>query len=133
MKRLLIPFSIIFLTFGCTEDFTEEQFLDSDTPILVESGKEILRYDENSCQAAFNRERGEFRIMKDNLSDFYAVRLENLAFKTGDEVWGSVCWSEPYNIQEKKDIAFKVVKLEGDMIWLKSDKERIQLVLRTLE
>lgn len=133
MKRFLIPFFIIFLACACTKNFTEEQFLDSNTPVLVENGKEILRYDENSCQAAFNRERGEFRIMKDNLSDFYAVRLESLIFTVGEEVNGSVCWSEPYNIQEKKNIAFKVVKLEGDMVWLKSDKERIQMIIKTLE
>lgn len=133
MKRFRFVLLALAVVYGCASDFSEEQLSAFDTPMMVRNGKEILRYDEKACQLAFNRERGEFRIMKDNLSDYVCVRLSTLSLRAGEEIKGTIIWSEPEDLCEKNDITLKVLKLEDDMIWLKSDREHIGLVLKALE
>ena len=117
---------------GCREHNLSDDFK-FDSAIRMEiKGYTVFRYDPLTCQIGFNRERSEFRIHTDNMSDFFIIRLDEMPSAEGQIVNGATSWTTGDDLHTKKT-SFEVIRLEGGKIWLWSPSTRIAAVVMVLE
>ena len=94
----------------------------------------VFRYDPLTWQTAFKREKREFRVHTDNMSDYYCVTLNNIPSSEGQKVKGSIVWTSSSNVITKSGLTFSVEKIDrAGRIWLWSRKERIGAVVQALD
>ena len=94
----------------------------------------IFKYDPLTCQVAFNRERGEFRVHTDNMSDYYCLTLKFVPTGEGQKVKGDITWTNRSDVVTKSDLAFVVKKVDRNgKMWLWCRKERIGAVIQVLD
>lgn len=124
----------LFLLCACIGErgYYTPEFLTDETLRMEDGKKEIIRFSPYSCQYAYNPERGEFRLYKDNLSSAFQVILDEIPTQEGQIVnASSLTWmGETSSRKQKKDIALEAVKLEGDVIWLWSSSENLKMTVR---
>lgn len=117
---------------ACTDDIFPE-FV-SDTNVHIEmNGKTMLQYDEATCQMGFNRERCQFRMCTDNMSDYFSITMNMIPSVQDETIKGDLTWTTDRDVISRKNIALEVVKAEGDKFWLWNEKERIALVIQILD
>ena len=134
MKRLALFIIAALLLAACDRGVLDPAFIaNSDIRMEVE-GKTVFVYDPIKCQQSFNAEKRRFIVHTDTMSDYYLVTLNDLPSEAGTEVRGDVTWTTSSSgTQTRKNVAFKVAKLEGNTIWLWSARNRIQLTVNYLK
>ena len=134
--KLLSRISLLLLLAGsvsaCRVHDLSEDFQFDDTVRMEIKGYTTFKYDPYNCQIGFNREKNEFRVHTDNMSDFFHIRFEQMPSAEGQIVNGTVSWTTGDNLHSKKT-TFELVKLEGSKIWLWSPSTRIAAVVDVLE
>lgn len=127
----ILAIALALITSCVHEEFTPE-FLNDDTERMEVGGETILVYNPLTCQQAFNRERNEFRVHTDNMSDYYIIRLRELPENVGQEITASsLVWTDPDGgLSSQNDIALEVMKLEGDVVWLWNSRLSIKMIVR---
>lgn len=94
----------------------------------------VFTYNSLTWQTAFNRERCEFRVHTDNMSDYYCVTLNTVPSSEGQKVKGSVVWTSSSDVIKKSGLNFSVEKIDrAGRIWLWCKKERIGAVIQALD
>lgn len=118
MKRIYVILIFALLALSCRNgaDIYPEFVLD-DTVRLEVEGNRILEYDSSSCQRANNMNNTEFRVLKDDASDYFIVRLNYLPSREGDCTTALVEWTAPDRFNTKT-LSLRCVKVEGNHIWL---------------
>ena len=129
--------SILFLLLavlltGCRQENLSEEFRLDDSIRMEIKGYTTFKYIPTSCQLGFNREKCEFRVHNDNMSDFFSVRLDDMPVGESQYVTGTVSWTTGDDLHTKKT-NFQVAKINGDLVWLWSSDTRIALVIKFLE
>lgn len=134
MKLRIFPIILATLmTHACTDPGAEDlEFATHDEIRLEVNGRMVMEYDENTCQIGFNRDRCEFRIMSDTASDYFTVKLDKIPSSSGETLDGTVKWTTETTVETRHNIALRVVKLEGDRIWLRDTNGRIAVCLRLI-
>lgn len=135
MKRfLLILFCHIAVLTACNREADlRDSFSESEGVGLSVKGRKVFKYNALNCQSSFNRERCEFRLCTDNMSDFVRVRLSGIPAEKGQRLSADVSWTTSDNVDRKKDVGFEVIRCENDRFWLWSSSSRIGIVLRVLD
>lgn len=134
MKRLIqILLTGILLVTSCGDPNEMTNFSDTDAVRLEVAGITQFVYDPMNCQMAFNRERGEFRVSTDTMSDYFIVRLSEIPTQTEQEVTGDVIWTTATDVMNKKGITLKLIKVQGDRLWFWNANFRIGAEVRILE
>lgn len=119
-------------TLACTQNTYTPDFLLNDTMRLEIGKKTMFSYSPQSCQYTYNTERKEYRVHTDNMSDYFTIRFEQMPSSDMGSVtaeyleWTTNDWSN----RTRKNIAFEIVKNEGDMYWLWNSRESIKITLR---
>lgn len=133
MRRWMLIFflPLAFLFAGCEEADLSEDFKINDQLRMEIKGYAIFRFDPLNCQIGFNRERCEFRVHTDNMSDFFAIQLEAMPSGLGQKIDGTASWTTGDDLHRKKTI-FEVVKIDDNRIWLWSPDSRIAAVVQAL-
>jgi len=104
-----------------------------DNTVRMEVAHEvILRYDSATCQESFNRKNSTFCIGTDTMSDFFYLDLDSLPTEEGQTIVSSLMWTTSSDIQKEESVDFKVIKLEGDRVWLWDSTNSIGIVVRFL-
>lgn len=134
MKRAL-PYLLLaaLLLCSCRDDRFITPFVAQDGIRLTVNGRTVFTYDPLTCQLGFNRQRGEFRVHTDNMSDFYTLQLSKIPEREGQEVTGTLVWTTATDIYTKKNVTFTAEKLEGDCIWLWTGNGRVGVVVKVLD
>ena len=133
MKRLpVIALLSVCMLCACQKEGFDEAFLQSDALRLEIKGYTVFSYDPLSCQMGFSRDKAEFRVHSDNMSDFYILALSRIPAGVGEEIPGSITWTTSKDIHNKKT-TFEVMKLEGGRIWLWSSSNRTAVVVGVLD
>jgi len=134
MKRLvpILAIMLAVLLQGCKESHISESFQLDDTIRLEIKGYTTFIYKPMTCQLGFNRDKCEFRVHSDNMSDFYMLRLDEMPTRVGQNINGTASWTTGDDLHSKKT-AFEVLKLEGGRVWLGSASSRIAMVVQILE
>ncbi len=133
MKRLII-FIIMSLTL-CACDISKQRnaFIESDE-IRLQIGRDIpFSYKPLNCQLSFSRENRTFRAQTDNASDYFSVKFTEIPVQLEQELNADLVWTTPIDILHRNNLALKVLRLEGDKVWLWSDSAQIGLSVRILE
>ena len=134
-KRIIILLSALLppLLQGCNPRQDMEAMLSDGTVRLSVKGSEKMVYNPLTCQMAFNRQKCTFRVLTDSMSDYFSLSLDALPTTQGEEVCGSISWTEQDRVESKNEVALSVVKLQGDKVWLWDDDQRILCVFKVLE
>lgn len=133
MKKSALIFILVLAAFaGCRVTDISEDFQADDTLRMEVKGYTTFRFDPLTCQIAFNREQGEFRVHTDNMSDFYIVRLDEVPAGVAQVIGGTIIWTTGDDLHSKKT-NFSVVKMAGAKVWLWSAESRIAVVVQILE
>ena len=97
-------------------------------------GDVVFNYNSLTCQQAFNREKCEFRVHSDNMSDYYCVTLKSVPTAEGQKVKGSITWTNQSDVITKNDLTFHVRKADkAGRLWLWCRKEQIGAVIHVLD
>ena len=123
----------LMLLCSCSDKRYIEPFSMQEEICMELGGRLIFKYNPGQCQLSFNRDRCEFRVSTDNMSDFYSLTLSEIPSEQGQEVTGSLIWTTPSDIYTKRNVTFETIKLEGNMIWLWTHNGRIGVVVRMLD
>jgi len=128
-KALLI---LLIISTACREVTTEDSFnLADPTPRFEWNGVATIKLSENKHQESFCRDKAEFGVLTDNLSDYFFVDLSKMPESVGEKISGTADWTTKDSMYSRKKITFEVRKIEGDTYWLASDA--IRFVARKLE
>ena len=134
MKRLIPIILLLVLACSCRDDRFETAFTEGmDDVCMVQRGRTVFTYNPSTCQMAFNRERCEFRVHTDNMSDFYTVTLSAIPSEQGRKVSGTLVWTDDNEVNARKNATFTAERLEGDRIWLWTANGQIGVVVRVLD
>ena len=133
MKRTVLILLAILTLLSCNDRQDEPAFLAFDQVRLEMSGKEVFVYDPATCQLSFNRTAGEFRAGTDNMSDYFVVKFHRVPAHLNEEVDADFTWTTERSVERKKNITLKVMKLEGDVLWLWGSSSRTALIVRILD
>lgn len=136
MKKRLNTFTLligIILLASCQGKVDPEFIGLQDFGLQVKDTK-VFNYNSLTWQTAFNRERCEFRVHTDNMSDYYCVTLNTVPSSEGQKVKGSVVWTSSSDVINKSGLNFSVEKIDrAGRIWLWCKKERIGAVIQALD
>lgn len=134
MKRwIFILLAGIALIYSCGDPHEVTVFSNTDAVRLEVAGITRLVYDPFSCQMAFNRERGEFRVHTDSMSDYFIVKLSEIPTETGSEVIGDVIWTTNSEVVYRNNITLRLINSQGDKLWFWNANYRIGVEVRILE
>lgn len=119
---------------SCTGAKVDPEFVATSDCNLRVKGEVMFKYDPLTCQTAFNRERCEFRVHTDNMSDYYSVRLNLVPTAEGQKAKGDITWTSRSDVVTRKDLAFQVKKVDrSGRFWLWNRKEQIGVVIHIQE
>lgn len=94
-------------------------------------GEELMRYTEDECQMSYNPDNWTFRVMDDEAKNYFQIKLDSAPVE--DETCiGTIKWTTASDTRERKNIEFKVLKVESGTLWLWNQKIRIGAVVKTL-
>lgn len=131
--RLTVLLITLLLASACgPKGYYTPEFLQDSTLRLSVGDEDILRYDPYDYQYAYNRERLEFRIHTDNMSEYVLLTLNEEPVHENQVVTAlSIRWTRDKGSDViKKDIALEVVKVEGDVVWLWNSRESLKMTAR---
>ena len=124
--------AVIFMT-SC-QGKVDPEFMTSGNFGLRVKDQAVFKYDPLTWQVAFNRDKCEFRVHTDNMSDYYCVRLDCVPTAEKQRARGSIEWTGKSSVNSCKDLVFIVERVDGSgRIWLWSKKERIGAVVQILD
>ena len=119
---------------SCSGNKVDPEFVATSDFSLKVKDDMIFKYDPLTCQVAFNREKGEFRVHTDNMSDYYCLTLKFVPTGEGQKVKGDITWTNRSDVVTKSDLAFVVKKVDRNgKMWLWCRKERIGAVIQVLD
>ena len=130
-------FAGIVLTFisiiGCIGPQPDEVLLPRTEISLTIKGEEVMEHDPLTCQIGYNRERNEFRLVKDNISDWMIFRSNATPSNEGQEVKASLEYTSQSSTKTLSDLSFSVEKTAPDgTVWLWNKDKKIGIVIRVL-
>ena len=130
-------FAGIVLTFisiiGCVGPQPDEVLLPRTEISLTIKGEEVMEHDPLTCQIGYNRERNEFRLVKDNISDWMIFRSNATPSNEGQEVKASLEYTSQSSTKTLSDLTFSVEKTAPDgTVWLWNKDKKIGIVIRVL-
>lgn len=126
--------AVIVLFSSCSGSKVDPEFVATTDFSLKVKDETVFRYNPLTCQVAFNREKCEFRVHTDNMSDYYCVRLRSVPTAENQKVKGSLIWTSKSDINTRTDLAFVVKKVDRTgRMWLWCKKERIGAVIQVLD
>ena len=133
MRKLIIILLATFCLASCNREAFREDFSRMDGMRIVVKGRSALVYNPVNCQLSFNRERREFRVCRDNMADFYSLKLSAIPAENGQKLSGDIQWTTRDNLNRKKNIGFEVVRNEADKFWLWSQSLRVGVIVQVLD
>ena len=119
---------------GCLSESTmgEADFVSKVSDIsLIVNGRTQMKFDEDRHQIAYNEISGQFRVMDDDLNNYFVITLGSMPGKVGDVVPATIVYTTQDDIPQVT-ADFTVSKYENDMFWLWNDGKKIGTVIRIL-
>ena len=136
MKRRLsagILLTIAIVT-GCVGLQPEEILLPRSEVSLTVKEEVVMAFDPATCQIGYNSERNEFRLVKDNISDWMIFRSNATPTNAGQEVRASLEYTSQSSTKTLTDLAFTVEKTAPDgTTWLWNKDKKIGIIIKVLQ
>lgn len=131
---ILLTCSLACLLFSSCQGKEDPEFISSTTIGLKVKDKVIFEYDPLTWQNAFNREKCEFRVHTDNMSDYYTISLNLVPTAVDQKAKGDMTWTSRSSIVTKTGLTFVVKKMDrSGRLWLWCRKEQIGATVQILD
>ncbi len=131
---ILLTVTLLYLTVSCrTSDEGRKLWLENTAELsFTYKHRPLMEYDTDLWQKGFSN--NEFWITKDDLSDFFHVRLDRTP-AVGNKVTGQLDYQfRNEGIHRLKNLHFETVKIdENGRIWLYCNHKEIGLVIGPME
>lgn len=128
-----IVLTLILIT-GCVGPQPDEVLLPRTEISLTIKGETIMELDPATCQIAYNSDKNEFRLVKDNISDWLIFKSSATPRNVGQEVMASLEYTSQSNIKRLTDLAFSVEKTAPDgTTWLWNKEKKIGIIIKVLQ
>ena len=132
LQHIIFLTGIITCLSGCIDkngSMTEADFVSKTSDIsLTIKGKMQMQYDSRKHQLAFSEKECMFRVMDDELNNYFVVTLDRMPSKEGEHIKGKLIYTTDDDIPET-DTEFSVAKLTDDKIWLWDNSGKIGVVV----
>lgn len=128
----LLLISIIALL-SCERTKEYSAFVQKEGICLEINGIASFEHSDQDCQIAFNPNKKEFRAQTDDMSDWYIVQMSHIPQQVDEEIKASIKWTKYSSIGHKNNITLRVVRCEGDKMWLWEPSGQTAVVIRVLE
>jgi len=129
----LLLLALLPLLSGCGNDRLRAAFCDNEGIRLIVGGTVAFNYEPARCQMSFSRDRREFRVHTDSMSDFFVAELSEIPTQLGQRLTVDLTWTTEREVLTRKKLTLEVLRIEGDEFWLWSTVGRIGLTIRVLE
>ena len=135
MRKVLAILALAVLFAGCTKkgDGFSKAELESDDVRFIIGSEETMDIDPAFIQTGFNREKREFRINSDTMSDYVVAILSEIPSVEGQKISADLEWTTEMDVKTKKGISFKVEEIEDGVCWLWNKSGKITLVVKILD
>ena len=136
-NRLLIlgALAAALLLAGCHNDGFDQVWLTEESLCVVSGEQRAFTFDPLTCQQSFNRNTRTFRAFKDDLSDYYILRLGSLPSEEGERIEGcDLEWTTSNDVEKRKGLTFAVEKIEAQTgkVWLWCSSEKVVVIAQLL-
>jgi hypothetical protein len=119
---------------GCVGPQPDEVLLPRTEISLTIKGEVIMELDPATCQIAYNSDKNEFRLVKDNISDWLIFRSSATPRNVGQEVIASLEYTSESSTKTLTDLAFTVEKTAPDgTTWLWNKDKKIGIIINILQ
>ena len=117
---------------GCIYDI-DEILLDREDVSMTVKGEEQFVYDPMTCQLGYNEDDNEYRVINDDLGDWFVVRCSHRPTSQGQEVKADVTWTTANDIKTRKGLKFTVRKTSPDgLIWMWCKSEKMGVTIKEI-
>lgn len=134
MRRLIHALLLVVILFtACDPNGRfDREYLKDDCVSLKVEGDEVFRFDAPTCQTAYNMSDNEYRIFKDDMSEYFIIRLGSLPKSKGQKIKAcSLKWTSLDDICFADNLDFRVENLESDgKVWLWESTRKIVVILQ---
>ena len=132
MKRLIFLLLAIPMATGCIYDI-DEILLDREDVSMTVKGEEQFVYDPMTCQLGYNEDDNEYRVINDDLGDWFVVRCSHRPTNSGQEIKADVTWTTANDIKTRKGLKFTVRKTSPDgLIWMWCKSEKMGVTVKEI-
>ena len=119
---------------GCIGPQPDEVLLPRTEISLTIKGETIMELDPATSQIAYNSDKNEFRLVKDNISDWLIFKSSATPRNVGQEVMASLEYTSQSNIKRLSDLTFSVKKTAPDgTTWLWNKEKKIGIIIKVLQ
>ncbi len=135
MKRTIITYIILFLvcTTSCVRYDIDEILLQKEEISFTSKGVVQMKYDPQTCQMSHNASRNEFRVYKDDISDWFMVTCSQKPSEEGQTIKANVAWTANTTNHTINGLDFEVKRISVDgRIWMWCQSAKIGVVLQEL-
>mgnify|MGYP003310981443 FL=1 len=133
MKKAFLTLIIISSLAGCINYDINEILLQREEISLTSKGVDQLTYDPLTCQMSYNESKNEFKVFRDNLSDWFVVTCDDRPVEEGQIIIASISWTAETNTHTIPDLEFEVMKTSDDgKIWMWCESAKIGVVVQIL-
>jgi hypothetical protein len=123
----------IISVISCVGPQPDEVLLPRTEISLTIKGETIMELDPATSQIAYNSERNEFRLVKDNISDWLIFRSSATPRNVGQEVIASLEYTSESSTKTMTDLTFSVEKVAPDgTTWLWNKDRRIGIIIKVI-
>ena len=118
---------------GCVGPQPDEILLPRTEISLTIKGDLAMEFEPTTCQIGYNSTRNEFRLINDNLSDWFIFRSDAVPTNVGQEVKASLEYTSQNATKKLTDLTFSVEKTALDgTTWLWNKDKKIGVIIKVL-
>lgn len=133
---LYVVLGVLVLTSCNREDLREiEEVLMTKEDVSLTIRKELIfTYDSSKCQLAYNDKRNEFRVMTDDMSEYFVLTADQPLSHEGQELKADLIYTLTGSAKTDRSLGFTIQKVEGSsgLFWLWCSSRKIGVVVKRL-
>lgn len=137
MRRINIIFILLALmaAAGCHPDHKPDNlFLECNDIGLYSKGSMRMKYDPKTGQLGFSKDKCQFRLHNDTMSEYLIVTCSKLPTTVGHEITASLKQATDKVIAYRNNLSFTVEKMADDgRVWLWCGKKNFGVIVKELK
>ncbi len=133
MKKLILPIILAVLAACTPKETVDEVFVQSTDIQLRIDGVTLHTYNPLTWQLGYNKNKRQFRVMKDDGSAFYTLTCSALPAQMDQTLEAALEWTSGSSVKNESGLSMKVVKTDAEgTVWLWCNDKKIGVSVRTL-
>ncbi len=135
MRRIAAIILATIAVLSCSKKPSEPvpEFVGNDNLVLKIKGNNKIEYVPTSFQIGFSRDKKQFRVHNDTMSEYYILTCSELPQNEGQTITCSLKYAANTNISYKDGLEFKVIKRsDNGRYWLWCRRKDISISVQEI-